>query len=222
MQPQDIIRAAIKVLKERGWHQSEPGATAATHARSHAGEPIPLYRPDRTGESVARINPDAATFSAYGALVVAIQQAGGVENPAKLWDTLHAAAKAKMPGLALGGENYVHPLLAFNDAKGRTVEEVTALLEEAAVAIAPDTAKVDPLVPLSIGLSGPMVEPPDVVQAIDDPISPAATHTAALAAPVVIGQVGFPEQQKTSVPVEPVQKDVSPDVRLPTVDWGKA
>lgn len=228
MLPQDVIRAAIEVLSTRGWHQSDRSTDAQTpaqHARNHAGEAIPLYRADKSGESVARINPDAASFSAYGALVAAIQAGGGVLNPGLLWDTLHRLASSKVD-MALGGNNHVHPLLAFNDATGTTKEQVIALLEEAAKEIDPDTEVVATPVPVSVGLDGPMVEPPEKIDGIvDDPISPAATHTGALAAPVVIpeaapvtqvvGQIGYPK------PTKPIERDVAPDSRLPTVDWNK-
>lgn len=230
MLPQDLLRAAVTVLTEKGWTQGEPGAAVTFHARDHAGEPVPIYRPDKGGESRAAVNPAAASFSAYGAIVAAIHQAGvPIDNMELMWGTIAGLATAKLKEMALGGENHVHPLLAFNELKGQTVQNVIGLLQETAREI----DKVTGVDTMPVQWADPL-KPGQIVAGVigDEVVSFAPTmptHTGALAipvTPVVVGQIGFPEVKPLSPWPNNLEINVpapgpSKDERLPTVDWNK-
>ena len=126
MQPHELLRAAADVIRATGWSQG-------SHARDHMGREIGLYAIGTEGTSRAAINPHAASFSIYGAIVKALNEAGSaVPQSGLMWDTLHRLATAKVAS-ALGGTNHLHPIILFNEEMDRTKEEVLAFLEEAAV-----------------------------------------------------------------------------------------
>lgn len=130
MQPQDLIRSAAKIIKESGWSQ---GAAA----RDHNGAEVPLFGGVSGDTSRAGVNSAAVSFSIYGALVKAQATAGAgmIQNlVGMMWDTLYRLARAEH-GIPPGGTNYVHPIIGYNEAEGRTVEEVLAFLEACAVEI---------------------------------------------------------------------------------------
>jgi hypothetical protein len=120
MTPAEAMREAKKLI-EAGW--SPVGVQNAD------GRAVPLHISD--GER-AKINPDAVKLTAYGAIAVVMRRER-VERPALVFDVLYRLAADAMPGHAHGGTNYVHPLLAFNSAEGRTQAEVADLFERAAV-----------------------------------------------------------------------------------------
>ena len=51
-----------------------------------------------------------------------------------VWDTLYRVGMERN-GVATGGTNYVHPIIEFNNAEGRTKEEAIAFLEDVAKVI---------------------------------------------------------------------------------------
>jgi hypothetical protein len=57
-----------------------------------------------------------------------------------MWATLCELARATN-AIAEGGTNYVHPIISYNEAEGRTQDEVLAFMEQAAAAI---EAKLNP------------------------------------------------------------------------------
>jgi hypothetical protein len=124
----EVLRAAAKLI-EAGWSEGkEP-------ARDADGRPVPLYSGTGGGTSRAGINPQAARFSAYGAIAVVLakNQMGGT---AHMWGKLADAAAASMEGRK-GGTNFVHPLIGFNATEGRTAAEVVSLLLDVAGQLEP-------------------------------------------------------------------------------------
>lgn len=115
----EVLRGAITVLEQAGWCQD-------AHARDATGREIQLF----TGDP-AKLNPAAASYSLYGALCKAAQ---GKPQPeaARMWVVLNERAD-KALNAPRGGTNYVHPIFGYNNSPGRTVAEVTALLEASAV-----------------------------------------------------------------------------------------
>jgi len=135
MLPQDLIRAAAKVLQEKGWSQ-----TGSSHAAAADGTPVSLWGNTRSvapiDTSRATINPQAATFSIYGAIVAAhMVDATYLEHAGLMWDCLYRGSRAELGEHAPGGTNYVHPVIAYNEAEGRTKQEVLAFLEKIAAEI---------------------------------------------------------------------------------------
>jgi hypothetical protein len=114
----DVLRAASAIV-DAGWSQ---GAAA----RDGNGNPVSLFR----GDIKAGINPDAVSFSIYGAVAVAAA-AERVDRMALVWDVLHRLASAT--GTPHGGNNHVHPVVQFNEHEGRTKAEVLALIDLAAI-----------------------------------------------------------------------------------------
>lgn len=116
----ELLRAASAII-EAGWSQG-------ANARDGAGHEVPLYGGTT---SRASINPAAVAFSLYGAVCKATSEAGVVTRLPLVWDVLYRLAWAANDHPS-GGTNYVHPVLQFNDAQGRTKEDVMGLLELAA------------------------------------------------------------------------------------------
>lgn len=114
----DVLRAASALI-ETGWSQ---GAAA----RDGNGNSVSLYR----GDIKAGINPDAVSFSIYGAICKATAAMGRVERLALVWDVLYRLASAS--DTPHGGNNHVHPVIQYNEQEGRTKAEVLALLDVAA------------------------------------------------------------------------------------------
>lgn len=117
----EVLRAAA-VIVEAGW-------SVGAMARDGSGRPVALFK----GDAKAGVNPEAVSFSLYGAICKAVHQAGSgrVERLALLWDVLYRHASNENGG-AIGGTNHVHPVLQFNEQEGRTKEQVLALLDVAA------------------------------------------------------------------------------------------
>ena len=127
MQAHEILRKAIDIL-HLGWSQ---GAAA----RDAGGVPVPLF----TGD-VANVNPAAARLSAYGAIVKAQYGAHGALR-ASDWDLIYRRARDRVQHCPS------HPLMMFNDAPGRTVDEVISFLEDCAAELEAGVT-VDPPFPI--------------------------------------------------------------------------
>lgn len=127
----EILREAATIIEAGGWSQ-------AVHARDATGRAVGLYNTSG-GTSRAAVNPAAVSFSIYGAIVKAASQGGPGVNLSAVWPTIHELARAKNEVRA-GGNNHLHAVMAFNEAVGRTKDEVLAFLLEAADEIAPKPA----------------------------------------------------------------------------------
>lgn len=124
MLPSEAIRKAA-ALVEAGWCQC-----GGHYARDAAGNPVSLWK---GGEAMLGVNPNAAAFTLYGAVAASLRGGEPITKLSLLFDTLNRLALAVDDLGALGGTNHLHPLMAFNEAEGRTKAEVLALLEAAAV-----------------------------------------------------------------------------------------
>jgi hypothetical protein len=120
----EVLRAAAAIIEAGGWSQ---GAVA----KDGNGRPVALFGGTGGGSSRASVNRAAVSFSLYGAICKATDQAGGCSRLPLLWDVLYRHCSGATDA-AHGGKNHVHPVLLFNEAEGRTREEVLALLEIAA------------------------------------------------------------------------------------------
>jgi hypothetical protein len=130
MQPHELIRRAAKLIAAQGWaHGTDPtlGPIAAMDA---SGQPVRLLETGTGGDSRVKVNKRAWLYSIYGALVKVQEQHGQPTHVGLMWDTLYALAREM--GAPEGGNNYVHPVIAYNEAEGRTQEEVLAFMEIAA------------------------------------------------------------------------------------------
>lgn len=116
-----VLRAAATIIEKGGWSQE-------ALCRDASGRPVPLFRGDN---AKAGVNPSAVSFSLYAAICKAVHEGGTVQRMPLIWDVLyrHASQATDVPH---GGENYVHPVMQFNETAGRTKEDVLALLEIAA------------------------------------------------------------------------------------------
>lgn len=143
MQPYELIRKAAEIIETQGWAcGTEPEVGGAVAARDRSGAAVRLFGNPSGGESRARVNPQAWSFSVYGALVKA-QEAGQVASIGLMWDVLYRMAK-ELNAAAEGGTNYVHPVIQYNETEGRTKDEVLAFMESAAAAI---EAQLNPVAP---------------------------------------------------------------------------
>lgn len=118
----EVLRAASAII-EAGWSHG-------ADARDANGRPTALYGGTGGDTSRAGVSRDAVSFSLYGAVCKATSVAGGCSRLPLLWDVLYRLASAT--DVPIGGTNHVHPVIEFNEAEGRTKEEVLALLELAA------------------------------------------------------------------------------------------
>lgn len=216
MKPSEVVVKAIDVLNAYGWCQ---GAAA----RDRQGNDIRLYEVSAAGDGRTRINQAAASFSIYGAIAKAMQEAGeAVPQAGLMWDTLHSLAKV-IPSTV----DHIHPVVAFNENMDRTKDEVIGFLQDAVAHLE--------MLELGLGEKPAPSIPPIEEQAfgdekmkaeraipappsLTDPEPPAVTHnvttdvTSTVTVPVV-GQVGFP---KTTI-VDHLTPAV--DSRLPSIDW---
>lgn len=115
----ELLRGAAAIV-EAGWSQD-------ANARDAEGNDVPLF----LGSAKAGVNPAAARFSLYGAVC----KAGSVASLVPVWAAINKVALRRLDGLPLGGKNFVHPALQYNNMAGRTAAEVASLLIEAAEAI---------------------------------------------------------------------------------------
>lgn len=135
MTPQDLIRAAAKIIETEGWCSGTDNKGKIVHVRDQSGIPLPLYRGDNTGQDKAKVNSGARSFSIYGALCKALHDArGAVADPGGMWTVLQGLALTEGPTTErMGGTNWVHPVIAFNEREGMTKDGVLAFLERCAV-----------------------------------------------------------------------------------------
>lgn len=140
MQPYELIRRAAKIIETQGWASGADETGQAIAARDASGNPVRLLEIGRGGESRAKVNPAAQSFSVYGALVKAQALHKEPTSVGLMWDTLYQLAR-EAHGAAEGGTNFVHPVIQYNETPGRTKDEVLAFMESAAVAI---EAKLNP------------------------------------------------------------------------------
>lgn len=119
----EVLRKAAEVVAA-GWSD---GAAAA---RDALGREVSLYGATVGGSSRARINPNAARFSLYGAVAKVLANAPGTAS-AVLWVKLAELAKARSSA-RMGGTNHVNPIIQFNADEDRTAQDVVALLRDAA------------------------------------------------------------------------------------------
>jgi hypothetical protein len=188
MEAYELVRAVRQNFETPGsWSQSEPGAAVVMHARDHAGNPISLFHVSSEGTSRASVNPAAVSFSIYGALVKAQETHGACVHLALLWDTLQKMA-AQETGAAHGGTNYVHPLIQYNEAPGRTREQVVAFLERAEAALWAVERPVEPPAP---AIPRRTEQAPFYGHNVVDPTMVDPTIID-LTKPAVTGQMGFP------------------------------
>lgn len=118
MTPKEALEAAAEIV-DAGWSQ---GAAC----RDEAGNQLALFVGERSV-----VNPAGVAFSAYGAVCKAVS-GGRVSDPGLMWHVLYTTAKGDSPP---GGTNYVHPVIGFNEAEGRTKAEVVDLLRRAAAEV---------------------------------------------------------------------------------------
>ena len=123
MLPQEALREAAKLI-EAGWCQGD--GSHSGHARDAAGRPVPLH----VGAVRAAINPEAASYTLYGALAT-VMRVIRVDRVALVFDVLYRLSTAEND-MDPGGTNHVHPVMAFNETPGQTKDRVLALLELAA------------------------------------------------------------------------------------------
>jgi len=116
----EVLRRAAEIIKETGW-------SAGSSARDINGAPIPLWH----GDVRAGIHPAAVSLSIYGA-IAKVLATEPCPNVALIWKSLESLSD-RPDVVVRGGTNHLHPVMAFNDAPGRTESEVLALIEAAAV-----------------------------------------------------------------------------------------
>ena len=125
MQPQEVLRSAVEIIRKTGLCKEGNAADANGHE-------VNLYAPSIAGDSRATINPNAVSFSIYGAIVKAMADGGEpVARVGLMWDCLHKLAVGLDIG-APGGTNYVHPVLLFNAHEDVDADRACDLLEKAA------------------------------------------------------------------------------------------
>jgi hypothetical protein len=112
--PADVLRRAADRVQFQGW-------TQGTAVRYMPPGPVPWYRRLLRG-AVSRIQGEPVAWCAYGAI--------GAEAAEMypMWATLHRAAKAF--GAFLG-----QPVSVWNDAPGRTADEVADAMRRCAKAL---------------------------------------------------------------------------------------
>lgn len=155
MTPQDLIRAAAKIIETQGWCSGTDNKGKIVHVRDQSGIALPLYRGDNTGQDKAKVNPGARSFSIYGALCKAIHDArGAVADPGGMWTVLQGIAMAETGAERAGGTNWLHPVIGINEREGQTKDGVLAFLERCAVEFE-DVQRFD----VEIIPPGPYVDP---------------------------------------------------------------
>lgn len=133
----EILRRAAQLVAA-GWSPGEKALDAA-------GEPALIYGGTVGDTARAGVNAAITHHTLYSAVVAAAHEEPGVVL-APAWDALFAATS----GYGRGGTGYVHPVVGFNMAEGRTAEEVQALLHQVADDLDPNKPKAaTPLPPVT-------------------------------------------------------------------------
>lgn len=133
MQPYELIRNAARLIEAQGWAYGTSDEWGSIAAFDRGGAPVRLLS-TATGDARVKVNPAAYSFSIYGALVKGQEIYGQPTHVGLMWDTLYRLAR-EIGATPEGGTNYVHPVIAYNEAEGRTKEDVLAFMEQAAAAI---------------------------------------------------------------------------------------
>lgn len=127
--PSEVIGKAIEFITEHAWCQGqepkEPlGGGQLWRARNVRGEPVALL--NASGDAV---NPDVHAVTAYAAIAQVLADRNcWLQDPAILWDTVSTMAIEATPDIAVGGENYLHPIHNLNEKPGQTQGQVVAFL----------------------------------------------------------------------------------------------
>jgi hypothetical protein len=121
MKASEVLRAAADLIRLNGW-------SVRASARDGDGQPVALW--SHTAGGRPSVSPLARRFSIYGAICM-VAEGNLQQNPTMMWSVL-AQAAMDADETVPGGTNHLHPVMGFNEAPGRTVEQVLALLELAA------------------------------------------------------------------------------------------
>lgn len=183
MAAHDVLRQAAAII-EKGWSPFH-------EATDKDGSLVPMFRNTTGDMSRAGANPNAANYSLYGALIIAMGTHGTTGDMGRIWRKL--AELIAKDGPPAGGTNHLHPVIGFNRAEGRTQADVVALLTQAAHEFDPPYS-----VPL---LEAPASEPggnttAEVVAYYDPPLKGAtgteAERGVAIEEPVLINPMPEP------------------------------
>jgi hypothetical protein len=118
MKAHEALRAAHSIISAHGWTQDANAVNADGH-------PVPVF--------ISRTpNPAAARYSIYGALVRAGLEGSMQTETGLMWDVLRRKA-LEAGARGNGAQDYLHPLVAFNDREGQTQEAVLAFLLDCAM-----------------------------------------------------------------------------------------
>ena len=120
MKAHEVLTAAAALIREKGWCQH-------ANARDGLGRAVPALDPGGN----RRINPEAASFSIYGAIMAAGMKGDRQTQTGLMWDTLVNEARKLRGGtrFARGGQ---HPVFEFNDHKDQSAESVLLFLTDCA------------------------------------------------------------------------------------------
>lgn len=216
MNPQDIIRAAAKIIETEGWCSGRDVNGQAIHARDQSGFPVPLYRGDNSGQDKAKVNRAARSFSIYGAIAKVMDaNRGRVADPGMMWSVLQSVALAE--GVRAGGTNSVHPILQVNEQEGQTKDGILAFLERCAVEVEVPVATVDvddDVIDVEVMPPGPIVDPRQ--RGAEAPIESTTPADFVQVAPKTYEAVKAPVPQIKADPA--VEKTKG---RLPDIGWGE-
>lgn len=115
----EVVRAAAKIISERGWCQG-------ANARDVSGRAVPVLDPSGSRKP----NPEAATFSIYGAIMTAGATGDRQTQTGPMWEVLVRQAVAnRRDGKR---DSRQHPVFEFNDREGQTVEGALEYLADCA------------------------------------------------------------------------------------------
>lgn len=119
MKAHEILRAAAKIISERGWCQG-------ANARDVVGKAVSVLEPNGS----RRPNPEAARFSIYGAIMLAGATGDRQTQTGPMWEVMvREAVAARRDGKR---ESSQHPVFEFNDRDGQTVEGALEFLANCA------------------------------------------------------------------------------------------
>lgn len=131
MSASQILRRAAELVAA-GW-------SPASKPLDAMGTEVPIFGGTTGDTARAGVNKAITHHTLYSAIAAAGLEIDGIEPI--MWATINDAITAG--GYAPGGTNYVHPVMGFNCAEGRTAEQVQALLNQVA-------DQLDPSIPKSV------------------------------------------------------------------------
>jgi hypothetical protein len=142
MPASDILRRAAELVAA-GWSE-------INGPRNALGETVPLFGGTTGDTARAGVNRDIAAHTLYSAIVLAAHELPGT-NLAPIWQALNDEILRRYPHRPGGNTNYLHPVVGFNVAEGRTAEDVQALLNHVADQLDPSKPKAaTPLPPVTL------------------------------------------------------------------------